>query len=247
MLTGLGAVDPVARLIGMTVPICEAGFQHPTVCCLGRHYQPTTCLENGDSPFSACDNGWFAYPDPIWCCSLEQPSNCVEARQAPERTFANSVVAKACASICPPGAYPGTSLYTWMTDFCCLGTGDVGICHELGENCTYRCCDPACCAACPIGWDAQSRFEPDLCCRNGANGERLCFSEATYIPGETGGVGDDGSTHCQKELWSDDSNDYYMTCDWSGTPTCSCWKNGTQVETTSATHCDLTLCGFPTT
>jgi hypothetical protein len=85
---------------------------------------------------------------------------------------------------------------------------------------------------------------PDLCCATDDGGSVQCFSQAARIESPaTGGLCFVGAT-CFCGGRGRDGHAYYVQCDPSETPPCSCFIDGVVVSQTTGT-CIGTACGFP--
>jgi hypothetical protein len=186
-----GAVVP--RPVEGTVPPCDPGYAHPSVCCEPAPYQSPECVESSDAPFRPCGR-WLTFPDARTCCSLENGTRCM----APARASASGSTV-ACELPCGPGGFlPDDPVEDpdggWVncannsTGFCvacCYGVSETGSypaqatavgCSEIA----FSQGGPAICSggACPTGWQVPRGGQFDVCC-DAVAGE--CFSRATSI------------------------------------------------------------------
>ena len=234
----------VRPMYGASVPACAAGYEHPNICCRGAAYEATTCTEDPKNPFGPCPSGQFAYPDPKACCDLNSADKCVAGAIA---DVADAGDSNSCINPCAPGAYPdsqdpaicryGVEGVQNRTTEILYGVGTVG-----GPPQEY------CATPCPQGW-GRAFEQNDVCCQQSGNGWTLCYSQASYISGLSGGTGRVDGASFLGESFFDDGNSYVMKCDFTAS-SCQCLFNGNVVATPSASEFDvnlLGLCPFPVT
>jgi hypothetical protein len=99
--------DTLQPLTGGTVkaaaaPVsCPAGWAHPNICCTASASAAPACGAWEENPFHACVAGATTYPDPLSCCSLSDPKNCVDSPSVPVTTAPPPPWG--CGYACPPG------------------------------------------------------------------------------------------------------------------------------------------------
>ncbi len=100
-LSGTGTVTGkvVSLPVSGSVPACELGYAHPSVCCEPAPYQSAECVEDSDAPFRSCGH-WLTFPDARTCCSLAGSKTCT----APMPVSARGSTVD-CDLPCGPGGY----------------------------------------------------------------------------------------------------------------------------------------------
>ena len=198
--TTAGRVDPSS--VKGAVPACPSGYAHPNVCCWSAPAEATVCVEcTAGSPFDACGAGSLSFPDPVKCCSLDDPAQCVQ----PEGLDASPVANARCSLPCGPGGFLPSAVPNWPGPICpptptngCAWCCDDGTpvpgftsspgCYVWPCSCPVALpdadasceCGPSC-APCPSGWQVPTGGQVDLCCRAGDGGAAECFSQAVGV------------------------------------------------------------------
>jgi hypothetical protein len=199
-IQGCPATQPVdVSAVSGSVPACNVGYAHPSVCCLASPTQATVCTECPAAPFGACDSAALTFPDPRLCCSLDGGA----CRDVSVGSIAPTDAGNgACYYPCGPGGYPPDKLISSavtipacadgmgspnpVCEYCCSGEGTATTCALNECNCPLELpgsppcvCGPQC-NVCPSGWQVP-QGGTDLCCRTDSLGEVECFSQATSI------------------------------------------------------------------
>jgi hypothetical protein len=245
------------RVLRGPIPACSAGAEHPNVCCASGPNQATVCTEDVASPFTPCAYGSLTFPDPRSCCPLDSSRPC--APPSPPDVIETT---GNCSFPCGPGGFlAGVGNDAGLGDscsgvdagscfYCCSGAGtsvscvpNVWSCPPTPPGGPAEPCGPEC-PVCPAGWAMPSGF-PDLCCTADGGGPPQCFSQAAGIASpSTGGPCSFASGQCECGTRGDDGHAYYMQCDSSGSPACTCIIDGKVVGHTAGT-CTGSACGFP--
>ncbi|HTB77946.1 MAG TPA: hypothetical protein VK762_32095 [Polyangiaceae bacterium] len=188
----------VSLPVSGSVPACDSGYAHPSVCCEPAPYQSAECVEDSDAPFRSCGH-WLTFPDARTCCSLADGKTCT----APMPVSASGSTVP-CDLPCGPGGYLpddplGDAGPVGMPDCADDPTGFCAACcygmfSETGSNPTQitpvLCAaivssqgGPAICSdgACPDGWQVPPGGQFDVCCRTSDGGASECFSRANAI------------------------------------------------------------------
>jgi len=109
------------------VTACPAGFAHPNICCEATAGDDPTCGDWENDPFRACDPGWSTYPNALSCCSLSNPTDCIDTPEDAGITT-SPPPAYGCGFLCPPGWYaPGNTITPAGTTVSCCQTQANGI------------------------------------------------------------------------------------------------------------------------
>jgi hypothetical protein len=184
-------------LVG-TVPQCQAGSAHPSVCCLGAPHETAVCVESVDHPFRPCGCGMLTFPDPRTCCSLSSGGDC----RPPDAQGSDG--GPWCQYPCGPGAFlPPSGTNTPACSDVPNLLDDAGLLYQA-ESCFYCCTDSSClanastclaneqcpahftiCGACPEGWSSPPG-NGTVCCQGPSGPAQKCYSQVTHIvPGGT--------------------------------------------------------------
>ncbi|WP_394845749.1 hypothetical protein LZC95_53060 [Pendulispora brunnea] len=188
--TGPIAVEP--STVNVNAPPCPAGYEHATICCTGDNGQNApACMRYIGTPFHPCATGWLTYPNENVCCSIDKPSDCIDApARLPENAGAIIGATNDCGfpPKCPPGTSPDWACHGFGCWWYVPGSGGKpatrdGFCQETkyppsSSLSTFPSPD---CTYCPSNW--LPWFEPGVCCRGDGRGSpEMCFATTRYVP-----------------------------------------------------------------
>lgn len=181
-------VDDLTAVQGSVNACVTARYEHPNLCCQAGPNLSPTCGAYLLSPFSPCPSGnhFATYPDPRYCCSVDDPSKCEAAP-----TAASGLDTSSCSSACPLGQYQDDGGACCSSGGCAAPATPVACsvpdCSPNEPCPTEPSCDAgSSCGSCLSGFSAPDGGGP-LCCE----GATACYSQAVTV---AVGVVDGGSS-----------------------------------------------------